>query len=73
MDIHSNRTRDRNSNFNQKNENSARRRETMWARPRPPQAESREASKIRHDEQMAHQMVDIISSYCRSFTAQTLV
>ena len=32
-------------------ENSTRRRETTRARPRPPPAESEEASKVRHDEQ----------------------
>ena len=32
------------------------------ARPRPPPAESGEAGKVRHDEQIAHRMVDLISS-----------
>ena len=37
-----------------KNENTARRRETTRARPRPPPAESEETSKVRHVEQTPH-------------------
>ena len=35
----------------------------MRARARPAPAESGEASKVRHDEQTAHRMVDLISSH----------
>ena len=54
-------TRNRNSYFDEKR-NSTRRRETTGARPRPPSTESGEASKVRHDEQTAHRMVDLTSS-----------
>ena len=37
------------------------RRGTTRARPRPLPAESGEASKVRHDEQTAHRLVDLIS------------
>ena len=40
-----------------RNETGTRRRETTRARPRPPPAESEEASKVRHDEPTAHRMV----------------
>ena len=55
---------DRNSCFDPKtkNENSASLRETTRARPRPPPAEPGEASNVRHDEQTAHRIVDLISS-----------
>ena len=46
-----------------KNENSTPRRKTTRARSRPPPAESGEASKVRHDDQTAHPMVDLVSSY----------
>ena len=61
------------SYFDNENENNTPRKETTRARPRPPPAESGKASKVRHDEQTAHRMVDLISSYHREFTAQNLV
>ena len=42
------------------NENSTRRPETTRARWRPPLAELNETSKVRHDEQKTHGMVDLI-------------
>ena len=57
-------TWDRNSScFDKKNKTSTRRRETTRTRPRPPPAESGESSKVRHDEQTAYRMVDLISSW----------
>ena len=55
---------------NRKKQNSTRSRETTRARPRPPPAESGEASKAWHNKHTAHRLVDLIS---RSFTAQNLV
>ena len=52
---------ERNSYFD-KNEKSTRRRETTRVRPRPPPAESGDASKVRHEEQTSHRMMDLISS-----------
>ena len=45
-----------------KTNNSTLRRETMRTRPRPPLAESGEASKERHDEQTTQREVDLIAS-----------
>ena len=39
------------------------RRETTRVRLRPPPAESGETSKVRRDQQTAHRIVDLISSY----------
>ena len=49
-------TRDQHNYF-AKIENSTPHRETTLARPRPPPAESGEASNVRHDEQTAHRRV----------------
>ena len=57
--------------FAEKNENSTPRRETTWAQPRLPPAESGETSKVRHVEQTPHGMRT--SFRARVFTAQTLV
>ena len=61
------------SYFAIKNNYTKPRRERTRARPRPPPADSGEVSKVRHDEQTAHRMVDFIWSHISSFTAQTLV
>ena len=55
-------TYDWNNYFVKRNEKSTPGRETTRARPRPPLAESGEASKVRHDEQTAHSEVDLIES-----------
>ena len=61
--------RNRSNYFAKKKYNSKPRKETR-VRPTPPAAESGKAGKVRHDEQTAHGMVDLIKTYSRSFTAQ---
>ena len=51
----------RNEQFLKKRKQHSSRRETMWARPRPPPAESGYVSKVRHDKQTAHRMMVLIS------------
>ena len=46
-----------------KNENIVPRREKTRARPKPSPADPETASKVRHGDQTAHRMVDLISSY----------
>ena len=48
--------------FSPKNENNTPPRETTRGRPRPPPAESGEASNVRYDEITAHRLEDPISS-----------